>query len=314
VADEKIIDRVRKLLAKAEGTDNEEEAATFLNAALKMMERHALDEAMVRAGAGQAPAEIINWQWVVQGDEDHCLARITAAYNVASALGCDGVIVRDRGNLMDRYLRGDTVQGESTLHLFGTGSAIEHSQLLIASLSLQWEAAATKAAEATFPEPVPGYGMKSPLGQWNDPLSYRFTASPVNDYLRGMLRDAGVSESTWNAVYGRGPAQSQQPDVPLAVKRAKFANSYILGYSHRVNERLKNTRQEIQDEVAGAALVHLDDAARAKTAMFAAFPQTGRGRSIDHDLAGYRAGNAAGSSADLGGSNVGGYHRPELGS
>jgi len=305
VADEKIINRVRKLLAQAEGTDNEHEAATFMAAAMATMERHALDEALVRAGAGEAPPEITTWQWVVQGHSDHNLAWATAAWNVAHALGCEGVMTRSSG---DDYaqLFGIKNQNETlTLHLFGTASAIEHSQLLIASLSLQWEAAAKKAAQERYPEPVVGYGYQSPLSGGSSD-SYE---SLVRSMLGGS--NAGL---TWRDMVMGSPYtyQRQESQSSLSEQRTRFMNSYVVGYSQRVHERLKGTREEIQEQVAGAALVRLSDEERTRAAVNAAFPLAGKGESLNHDLQGYHHGMAAGGSADLGGSNLGGQQGREL--
>lgn len=44
---EKVIDKITKLLAKAEGTTNEHEAATFMAAAQRLMLQHAIEEGML---------------------------------------------------------------------------------------------------------------------------------------------------------------------------------------------------------------------------------------------------------------------------
>lgn len=315
MADEKIIDRVRKLLAKAEGTDNENEAAVFLDAALKMMARHALDEAMVRAGNHEAPEEIIEWRWVVKGLPNHNLSRVTAAYNVAHVLGCEGVISRNQDGMMTQRFASAGVEEVATLHLFGTTSAIEQAQLLIASLSLQWDAAAEKAAIEAYPEPVVGYGTRSPLsppgGEYD--YSYRDYVNSYNDILDRMTRDGAVSSNSWRQVFNSSSRYGVTVNPPNRQKaRARFTDSYVIGYSHRVVERLTGTQEAVQAEVPGAALVHLDDAARAKAAAEAAFPNAGSGQSISHDMTGYSYGKAAGGSADLGGSNLGNQRGREL--
>lgn len=52
---EKIIDRVRKLLAKSNGTENEAEAAVFAAKAHSMMTEHALSQDEIEAGDDSAP-------------------------------------------------------------------------------------------------------------------------------------------------------------------------------------------------------------------------------------------------------------------
>ncbi len=47
MADQKIIEKIQKLLAQAEGTTNEHEAATFMAAAQRLMLQHAIEEGML---------------------------------------------------------------------------------------------------------------------------------------------------------------------------------------------------------------------------------------------------------------------------
>jgi uncharacterized protein DUF2786 len=47
MANEKMVDKIAKLLAKAEGTTNEHEAATFMAAAQRLMLEHAIEEGML---------------------------------------------------------------------------------------------------------------------------------------------------------------------------------------------------------------------------------------------------------------------------
>lgn len=47
MGNEKMVDKIQKLLAKAEGTTNENEAATFMAAAQRLMLEHAIEEGML---------------------------------------------------------------------------------------------------------------------------------------------------------------------------------------------------------------------------------------------------------------------------
>lgn len=59
MSDEKMVERIAKLLAKAEGTDNEAEANTFMAAAQRLMTKHAIAESMIRAAGRRQANEII---------------------------------------------------------------------------------------------------------------------------------------------------------------------------------------------------------------------------------------------------------------
>ncbi|NUR89676.1 MAG: DUF2786 domain-containing protein [Nonomuraea sp.] len=116
---ERTLDRVRKLLAKAERTDNEHERATFMAAASALMAKHGID-AVASSGARRS----------VPGDRivtlPHPWAREKARLVslVAQAVRCRPLLIG----------RGD---GGQRVHVFGFAADLERADVLATSLLLQ---------------------------------------------------------------------------------------------------------------------------------------------------------------------------------
>ncbi|TMR24577.1 DUF2786 domain-containing protein [Nonomuraea turkmeniaca] len=115
---ERILDRVRKLLAKAERTDNDHERATFMAAASALMAKHGID-ALPPAGTRQVPGDRIV---TVPNPWAREKARLVSL--VAQAVRCRPLLIG----------RGD---GGQRVHVFGFAADLERADLLATSLLLQ---------------------------------------------------------------------------------------------------------------------------------------------------------------------------------
>ncbi|GLW08161.1 hypothetical protein Misp01_32910 [Microtetraspora sp. NBRC 13810] len=127
----RVLGRVRKLLAKAEGTDNEHERDTFLAAATSLMARYGIEQAMLGdAQPGAGPGTRLVYVPGPWADEKAGLVYLTA-----EALRCKCVLVGKKNN-------------ERGVHLFGFAADLERAELLYTSLLLQM---ATGLARAVVP-------------------------------------------------------------------------------------------------------------------------------------------------------------------
>lgn len=115
---ERTLDRVRKLLAKAERTDNEHERATFMAAASALMAKHGIDS-LPPAGTRQTPADRIVTLPAPWAREK---ARLVSL--VAQAVRCRPLLIG----------RGD---GGQRVHVFGFAADLERADVLATSLLLQ---------------------------------------------------------------------------------------------------------------------------------------------------------------------------------
>ncbi|WP_327580702.1 DUF2786 domain-containing protein [Nonomuraea sp. NBC_00507] len=129
---ERTLDRVRKLLAKAERTDNDHERATFMAAASALMAKHGID-ALPPAGTRQVPGDrIVTLPGPWAGEK----ARLVSL--VAQAVRCRPLLIG----------RGD---GGQRVHVFGFAADLERADLLATSLLLQM---ASGLARVRVPEDV----------------------------------------------------------------------------------------------------------------------------------------------------------------
>ncbi|MEV6155666.1 DUF2786 domain-containing protein [Nonomuraea sp. NPDC052129] len=115
---ERTLERVRKLLAKAERTDNEHERATFMAAAASLMAKYGIDS-LDPADTRQAPGDRI-----VTLPNPWAREKARLVSLVAQALRCRPLLIG----------RGD---GGQRVHVFGFAADLERADVLATSLLLQ---------------------------------------------------------------------------------------------------------------------------------------------------------------------------------
>ncbi|MGW6500286.1 DUF2786 domain-containing protein [Nonomuraea angiospora] len=129
---ERTLERVRKLLAKAERTDNEHERATFMAAASALMAKHGIDS-LPPAGTRQTPGDR-----VVTLPNPWAREKARLVSLVAQAVRCRPLLI-GRG------------EGGQRVHVFGFAADLERADLLATSLLLQM---ATGLARVRVPDGV----------------------------------------------------------------------------------------------------------------------------------------------------------------
>lgn len=128
--DEKLLTRVRALLAKAESTTFPEEADALTAKAQQLMSRHAIDAAMVD---GTSSADRSPDRRAVLIDRPYASAKLSILAGVAGANRCQVI----------------TTGSDTTAHVFGFGVDIDTTEVLYTSLLLQATAAMTAAGPQT---------------------------------------------------------------------------------------------------------------------------------------------------------------------
>lgn len=139
---EKLLDKVRALLAKAESTEHPAEAEAFLAGAQRLIAAHAIEQGeLAEADRG----EIISAKWWIPEPYSNAKARI--ASRMMHAVGFygywsgavlveydrddDGHLVRDENGRLVGRRRG------RWLHVFGTAETLEVAEAMFTSLLLQ---------------------------------------------------------------------------------------------------------------------------------------------------------------------------------
>jgi hypothetical protein len=180
-ANERTLDRVRKLLAKAEGTDNEHERETFMAAANALMAKYGIEQAMLGAKdrSGEKP---INRRIIV--DNPWADVKANLIYYVAEALGCKSVLVTIRSPVKQR-----------TVQIYGFESDIERAEVLYTSLLLQM---ASGVARVEIPS-------------WENPRSYR--RSWMLAFKNEVIRRIRAAERAAAQAYDREHATGDENSV-----------------------------------------------------------------------------------------------------
>lgn len=149
--DDKIIDKIRGLLAKAEATEFEDEAEAFLGKAAELMAKYRIDEAVLEA-AGKAATDPIERVSVTIGKWRS--AKGTLVVQLCEAFDCHAIWANKR---------------TGKLGLVGHTSDLEVVRALLTSLELQldrllqtvqgWDTGSTRSKRASF-----AYGWCSRVG------------------------------------------------------------------------------------------------------------------------------------------------------
>jgi len=337
MTDDKMLDKVRKLLAKAEKAGSEHEAEAFTAKANELMLKYMIDEAMLQQKGEKSDEKIIAKRVTVEG---YAKAKLTLMHSVAQGMGLKSVEYT-----MTR--RGwSTGAGE----VMGWESDVAAFDVLFASLQMQ---AATEAKrelarlKREFPKLraawVAWAETRAEMEQsiWSRDAkadtSRMYCPNCKADFRGRAWLDADKTEllcSNCNQAWTPLPrltwsekrqireeflAENPEPENPgtEAPHGRAFMQSFLIGYANVVGSRLSAQRKEAvkeaEDTRPGVALAVIDrDKAVAnaweKRHPPSSFAKAGRGASNSAN-AGYYAGRDAGSRANLGQSSVGGGHK-----
>ena len=120
----KILERVRKLLAKAEAEGCTPEEAEALTAkAAELMAKYGIEQALLDATKPSADNKPTDRKFDIPAP--YATVKSSLLFNIGKAMGCNGVRLTSR--------TGDGV----VLHMFGFRSDVERAEILYTSLLLQ---------------------------------------------------------------------------------------------------------------------------------------------------------------------------------
>lgn len=130
--------KIQGLLAKAEGTDNENEASAFYAKAQELMLRYAIDEARVREAMGQsrgsAKPEMINYEY--SSSDSNARGKANLLHVIARANRVRMLNYANKRNTNQR-LFGATTVASQWCALVGYKADIEYVKMLYTSLLIQ---------------------------------------------------------------------------------------------------------------------------------------------------------------------------------
>lgn len=140
-----IIRKISGLLAKAEGTDNEHEAAAFFEKAQELMIKHAIEEAQVRADKiardGRKVENPIQVDFMYATNDAHAKGKIALVQAVAKAHHVKVIAYRTSTSTSAWFARKNKVEANKYAQwciLVGYAQDLENPKTLYASLLIQW--------------------------------------------------------------------------------------------------------------------------------------------------------------------------------
>lgn len=189
-----IIERVEKLLAKAESTTFEEERNAYVTKAQELMTRHAIEEAMLRQSDGSKP-EITSVRFDVDSMK-YSRGRAKLVDAIANANNCYRIAWPKEGNK----------RGFGIIEVYGTRSALELVEVLWHSLNAQLDKA---LAETPVPSHVQGKTFRN-----NFVRAYAYAiAVRLRDAKEETLRSETSSSVALVLVNEREQAESYAKDL-----------------------------------------------------------------------------------------------------
>ncbi len=149
--DDRMLERVRRLLSKAEGAATESERDAYNAKAAELIARYGIEEALLAARESTSPLPADR---VVDLDAPYARDKASLLSAVAGPLGVRGVLCSSRGAAGVRL----------SMHLFGMSSDLERVDVLYTSLLVQAAHGLAVARPATAYESVAAYRRSWMLG------------------------------------------------------------------------------------------------------------------------------------------------------
>lgn len=280
-----LIRKITALLAKAEGTDNEHEAAAFFEKAQELMVTHAIEEARVRAAIlereGRKVESPVQVDFMYATNDAHAKGKIALVRSVAAAHHVKVVQYKASTWTTSWFARRNGVESNKYAQwciLVGYASDIENVKVLYTSLLIQWARFVRADVKAS------GYSKREEFGFRTGHLVG--FARRINERLDEVSRRV-VAAADANALM-----VNKDAEVEAAWKKAMGIHDYCHAIGTPKGKRTPRWCTLDKDH----------DGEHAFTGEFS----SGRGsRSREVDYNGYYAGKAAADRADIGLTQVG---------
>jgi hypothetical protein len=301
----KLLQTVRSLIAKANNTPYEEEAAAFRAKADELMVKYAISHYDLDADHNAKQSKFgayefsLDWYWQIKQNEGSGQELRSAAYSLmlTCARHC-------------RLMTGPFKNNSGALILIGLKSDFEFFEMLFTSLYLEMTRMMLPQYDKAKSREENVVVMKHAGYKWGQ-ISMQLALH--GDYPQRWQKN-GQEHGCYIAMYKQGLKAMGLEQIK--VSPSVHARSFCMGFNGRLADRMRAQKAAIEAE-PGNALVLMDMSAELKEWAVNQFPahfkpgkKLGRGRSVKVDYGSMAQGRAAGDKVDLGGSKLG--QRKEL--
>lgn len=330
---DKMLEKVRKLIAKAEGTDSAAEAEVYLEKASALMLQHSIDEAMLemtRPAEKRIKPEALEYITVVEEGSPIKEQLVDLSGYIADQFNCRIVFFGlKRGGATSRVMA----------TVVGFPSDLRSFQTLFTALQLD-------LASRLLPKPDVNKSFDENVYDLHEAgVKWREIANLMNRTYTAYLASGDYSTAGWKPELMRAWRQTVRvsdkhgPDVLVpwpdghrlinAYRRhckaigeqpgtiqspVTYQRNFAAGYVQRVGMRMMESRMKAEEQSgAGTALVLRSESLDEKVEEM--FPKMGtapKRKDVRYDAKARQAGRKAGDQADLGGQRMGQGKRGEL--
>lgn len=299
MTEDDIVRKISGLLAKAEGTDNEHEAAAFFEKAQELMVKHAIEEARVRADKiardGRKVEVPLKVDFMYATNDAHAKGKLALVTAVGKAHHVKVVAYTSSTSTSAWFAKKNGVQANKYAQwciLIGYEQDITNLKTLYASLLIQWTRFVRQDAQAA------GYTKEDEFG-------FR-TGHLVGFASRIRSRLLELNERIVTAANANALMLDKDADVEAFYKKAYGIIDYCYAREPLEARPRKNAKPRYCIMVKG----HDDDHDYTYKPA-----DTGYGRRERQvDYAGYNAGHAAADRANIGAPSVAAPSQKSIGS
>lgn len=319
---DRMLEKVRKLIAKAEGTDSTQEAEVYLEKAQELMLQHSISEAMLNASRPaekRTKAEALEFFSIADYGTLIRYQLVSLASEVAGHFGCNIVFFGLRRGGARSNVSTTVVGMPSDLRSFQTlytalmldlvsrlqprpdvSKSFAENVYILHDMGVKWREIANLMNKAFVDHRPEGWREAVRIGKDGN--------SDILVPWNGSSMDGGRLIRAYRkhcAEIGEKPRAIQSPVM--------FQRNFAVGYVERISVRLAIARMKGQTQEAGTALALRSDGIEQ---LFAGmFPKLGKAvpqKDIGYDPKARYAGHEAGDRADIGADRFGHSQRPEL--
>lgn len=253
---DKVLDKVRKLLAKAASTDSDPEAAALTAKADQIMYEHMIQEHELRSAHGADSKRVKpELRTIELGDRRGSGVFSTILQACARHYGCIPV---------------EYTNYNSAIKIFGYESDLDFTELLFTHLSMQMVKELFPSVDRDRPEKENVYYLRMAGYRWADIMSMIYPEQNMDESypeVAKLVKSTCVKYTKWF----KEECDRRGVTRPVITNPAEYRRQFIAAFANQISYRLQMLRRE-QEENTRGALVLVGRDSDLKEAFYEMFP------------------------------------------